>query len=164
MPDDVRITVAPDADWWTPDDRPTTPIERVRALPVGPGVAVCLHAYHKTAHAVVAVRPGSGEIRIPYIRRKRKGDFKGLLDALVDQLDTDTVRFTNIFETDDEHEHAYHLANEFREEFGLPLLDIPDDMVRIEDALVGFDTEYERWGDDDVATLVGTWYPDGPPD
>lgn len=108
------------------------------------------HARFKSVHAVVV--PSEGEIRIPYIRRKRKGEFSEFMDRLVETLGCTRVRFVNIL-TDDRPE-----VRAIR----------PDDGLMIKDAVRGFqrdDEEWDHYGEDGpVPCLVGDWTPGDPPE
>lgn len=156
-PDDLRLTRATDDEWFTPDDAPPTAEERLPRLPVGPGVTKVVHARHATAHAVVAIVPGSGEIRVPYLRRREKGDFKAIMNAMVDEFGIDRFRFTNVFMSDDEATRAYDLLDEYLADFfGIEPMSREDD-VRLDEALRGFEHEVEDWEGEPVDTLVGRW-------
>lgn len=136
---------------------------RLAALPVHPNTSKCVHARMLSVHAVIAVVPGSEEIRIPYLRRQDAGDFALFMDALVTELGEHPVRFTNVFMSDDAAAEAYDRVDRYLDEVAPDMNDVGDgdDRQRLEDAVDGFDHEVEHWRgpDDPVDTLVGEWDP-----
>jgi hypothetical protein len=114
-----------------------------------------------SVHAVVAVVPGSGEIRIPYLRRVEQGDFALFMDALVTELGDYPVRFTNVFMSDDAATEAYDNLERYLDEVAPGMNDVDrGDKSRLEDVLDGFTHELEVWDgldSDPVNTLIGTW-------
>lgn len=164
-PTDLKFTKAPPTDWFPLDNPPENPVQRAGALPVHPDTSKCVHARLLSVHAVIAVVPGSGEIRIPYLRRKEQGEFALFMDALVTEIGEDKpVRFTNVFMSDDEAAEAYDRLERYLDRVAPDMNDVDrGDKVRLEDALDGFEHELEVWGpdtrDDPVDTLVGQWDP-----
>jgi len=165
-PTELELIQAPESDWFPADEKPANPVESVGRLPVHPDTSKCVHARMLSVHAVVAVVPGSGEIRIPYLRRVEQGDFALFMDALVTELGDYPVRFTNVFMSDDAAAEAYDALDEYLERLSRydPKTVInQDDKARLETVLDGFNHELEVWeGDvsvdaDPVDTLVGTW-------
>lgn len=158
-PTELELIQAPDHDWFPLDRPPKNPMVRLQALPVHPRTSKCVHARLLSVHAVVSVVPGSGEIRIPYLRRKDKGDFALFMDALVTELGDHPVRFTNVFMSDDEAAKAYDELDRYLDEVAPGMNDVNevDDKKRLEDVLDGFTHEVEDWGRDTADTLVGTW-------
>lgn len=155
-PEELTLTRMHPSKYYTPEEAPEHAADRVPRLPVGPGVTKCVHARLLSAHGVLAIKPGSGEIRIPYFRRKDKGDFKRFMNTLVDEFDVDRFRFTNVFMSDDEADAAYDAVDEYFERLGIDPIKREGD-VRLDEALNGFDHEVEDWGDEDADTLVGRW-------
>lgn len=103
-------------------------------------------ASHETAYAVF--EPYDGEIRIAFVKREDKGDFKALMDRLVEELGHSRVRFvaTGVNPLDE-------VVAEFE----------PSDSQTIHEAVNGFDVEmteeYEnsRGETEEIETLVGDW-------
>jgi len=157
-PTELELKNAPDHDWFPMDNPPSDPMARVQALPVHPRTSKCVHARMLSVHAVIAVVPGSGEIRIPYIRRKDKGDFALFMDALVTELGGHPVRFTNVFMSDSEGTEAYDNLERYLDELNPAMNDVDrENKARLETVLDGFTHEVEDWGRDVADTLVGTW-------
>lgn len=158
-PTELELIQAPDHDWFPLNAPPADPAVRLQALPVHPRTSKCVHARMLSVHAVIAVVPGSGEIRIPYIRRKDSGDFALFMDALVTELGDHPVRFTNVFMDDTDAAEAYDNLERYLDEVAPDMNDVGDmdDRRRLEDVLDGFTHEVEDWGRDDADTLVGQW-------
>lgn len=104
----------------------------------------------ETARAVI--EPYNDEVRIPYVRRDERGDFKALMDGLVDELNGHTkYRFVAINDS---------------ELHDLVMLAAPDDARHIKEAVNGFteETLHEYENDageiEPVNTLVGHWEPE----
>lgn len=158
-PETLKLLRAPPEDWrHAPEEEGTDPSVawEYQGLPVHPDTAYCLHGRKLSAHAVISVVPNSGEVRIPYIRTKRKGEFAPFMDELVTRL-RNPVRFTNVFMSDSEAADAYDAMDHL---FGV---NRPDWAERLDKVLDRFDHEPEYWHDtwDDPAdTLVGQWDPD----
>ena len=163
-PDELVMKHAPERDWFPLDNPPEDPMARLQGLPVHPRTSKCVHARLLSVHAVIAVVPDSGEIRIPYIRRKDKGDFALFMDAVVTELGDHPVRFTNVFMSDDAAAEAYDELDRYLDEVAPGMNDVNevDDKKRLEDVLDGFTHEVEDWGRDHADTLVGQWYPQRP--
>lgn len=109
-------------------------------------------ARYRTAEAIFQVTPDPPEIRIPMIERDEKGDFQAILDAMVQELPTDRVRFLGVRHPDDPAEltKAWEAVS-------------PGDGRPIYEAVDGFDFETIEgtWLYDDEVdpcqTLVGRW-------
>lgn len=96
---------------------------------------------HRTAQAVIQV-VGS-EIWIPSVNRVEKGDFKALMDALVEELDGhNRFRFVAVYD-----ESPSDIFPEMA----------PDDARHIKEAVNGFEEEIVETDDGEAPTLVGNW-------
>lgn len=156
-PEELELEQAPDHEWFPLNAPPVDPAARLQALPVHPQTSKCVHARFLSVHAVIAVVPGSGEIRIPYIRRKEPGEFALFMDALVAELGDHPVRFTNVFMSDEDAAEAYDELERYLDEVTPGLNAANEDRRRLEDVLDGFTHETEDWVRDDADTLVGQW-------
>lgn len=98
-----------------------------------------------TGRAIINPRPG--EIRIPFVRREEKGDFRTLIDSMVREFECRKIRFVNL--------QNYDIL--------MRLGFIPADSRPLEEVAVGFKREEESWVGENgemkgpVETLVGYW-------
>lgn len=83
------------------------------------------------------------EIRIPFVKNRKKGDFKTLMDNLVQDMHTNRVRFTNV--TDKKVGKL------------LERIITGNNKKHISEVLNGFEKEYEDWEGQQCRTLVGCW-------
>lgn len=122
-----------------------TPAELLPLLPDAPVYRV----EFRSAEAVV--QPTPGELRIPSIRRTDRGDFRGLMDALMSEVNRPTVRFVGVQHPDDPEELA--------DAWGVVR---PDDARPLYEAVHGFDFDRIDYTHPDGTvepcdTLVGEW-------
>lgn len=119
-----------------------------RLLPILDDGGTVFKASHGTCDAVCQIV--DDEVRIPYVARDERGDFKALMDELVRELDGHTkFRFVAI-----EHDSLFNRA--------LKIIQ-PDDARTLEEAVNGFEKETLReYRNSDgriepVETLIGHW-------